>query len=594
MNFSKIMVLLCVVPLIFEMCFVAELFNLLTEFEQARAKEATARELGSHLNKLVETLVESATAAGFGAVAEDEEFEEMFRKGDENVRFELKYLSDLSAKLSPDESSQVQRLVAVASEYRGCIESMRKGFLAADKVAAREALAKSNPLKDEMILTNQKISMTQSDIERMKAREQADRLSWLFTFLLGGLVINALLIVVLMWTFNVLVLSRLRKVKQNTVNLAVDNPLSPPLYGDDEFAQLDRFFRRMARSLQLARKSERAVLENSPDVICSLDAKTRFTAVNPACEKVWGYKPADLLGSRWSQIVPSEQASKLIAQIKDMNEAFDLRGLELPVQHKDGHLVDMLWSGQWSEGKKSLFFVAHDNTDVKRAEKLRNEFTRLLRDNLKAPLVNIQAVHSRFEADEFGEISEPGKKRLLVASRELQRLIGLVNGLLDVHKLGKDLDLQIEQTNLAGVVHSSAHAVGGFAERQHVRINTDASRDIWMPLDRERMIQVLVNLLSNAVKFSPPDSVVTVGIEESNGLVTLYVRDEGRGVPLGMRDKIFERFKQVEKADAHQKGGTGLGLAICKAIVEQHGGKIGVDSEEGKGSTFWIRLARPS
>ena len=108
--------------------------------------------------------------------------------------------------------------------------------------------------------------------------------------------------------------------------------------------------------------------------------------------------------------------------------------------------------------------------------------------------------------------------------------------------------------------------------------------------DLDRLVQVLVNLLSNAVKFSPPAGTVAVEVAERDGYAEVSVRDQGRGVPAHRREAIFERFEQVESSDARQKGGSGLGLAICKAIVEQHGGKIGVSSEPGHGSTFWFRI----
>ena len=114
---------------------------------------------------------------------------------------------------------------------------------------------------------------------------------------------------------------------------------------------------------------------------------------------------------------------------------------------------------------------------------------------------------------------------------------------------------------------------------------------IWGNADR--IVQVVVNLLSNAVKFSPPGGVVTIGVGLREGWVEFRVTDRGRGVPVADRRAIFERFRQVETSDAREKGGTGLGLAICKSIVEQHGGTIGVESEEGRGSTFWFRVATP-
>jgi hypothetical protein len=132
-----------------------------------------------------------------------------------------------------------------------------------------------------------------------------------------------------------------------------------------------------------------------------------------------------------------------------------------------------------------------------------------------------------------------------------------------------------------------------FGQKHGVTVEApEVSSMIWA--DADRIVQVLVNLLSNAVKFSPPGGVVTIGVGLREGWVEFRVTDRGRGVSVAHRRVIFERFRQVETSDAREKGGTGLGLAICKSIIEQHGGTIGVESEEGGGSSFWFRVATSS
>jgi two-component system sensor histidine kinase VicK len=103
---------------------------------------------------------------------------------------------------------------------------------------------------------------------------------------------------------------------------------------------------------------------------------------------------------------------------------------------------------------------------------------------------------------------------------------------------------------------------------------------------------VVINLLSNAIKFSPRGGVVEVAAHCFDSTAEVRVSDRGRGVPKEAQQRIFERFAQVDASDSKAKGGAGLGLAICLAIVEQHGGEIGVSSQEGLGSTFWFRLPR--
>jgi signal transduction histidine kinase len=105
-------------------------------------------------------------------------------------------------------------------------------------------------------------------------------------------------------------------------------------------------------------------------------------------------------------------------------------------------------------------------------------------------------------------------------------------------------------------------------------------------------LQVMNNLLTNSIKYSPEGSVVKVAVQANETEAMIRITDEGRGVPAHKIAKIFDKFEQVDFGDARNRGGTGLGLAICKAIVEQHGGAIGVNSKIGEGSSFWFTLPR--
>lgn len=144
---------------------------------------------------------------------------------------------------------------------------------------------------------------------------------------------------------------------------------------------------------------------------------------------------------------------------------------------------------------------------------------------------------------------------------------------------------------LEATLERAVEAVRALAEKHSVLV-AYPQVDLRIFADHDKLERVLVNLLSNAVKFSPPGSEVTVLVEPQLDRVLLKVLDRGRGVPESHRQVIFERFRQVEASDARHRGGTGLGLAICKAIIEEHGGEIGVNSELGKGSTFWFWIPR--
>lgn len=177
-----------------------------------------------------------------------------------------------------------------------------------------------------------------------------------------------------------------------------------------------------------------------------------------------------------------------------------------------------------------------------------------------------------------------------IALRNTTRLIALINDILDLDRLtsGK-LELCIARHRVDDIFRTAIDNVHPFAVQHRVAIEALHS-DLPVNADADRLVQVLVNLLSNAVKFSPPESRVTLDAIEEHGETVIRVEDRGRGIPRQFLGKIFDRFQQVESSDSRSGTGSGLGLSVCRAIVEQHGGRIEVASEEGIGTTFSVRL----
>jgi signal transduction histidine kinase len=235
----------------------------------------------------------------------------------------------------------------------------------------------------------------------------------------------------------------------------------------------------------------------------------------------------------------------------------------------------------------------HDVSERHRVEELKQEFVSMITHDLRTPLASIQFTLELLSKKESTNLSEQWINRLASTQGSCTRLIGLINNLLDLEKLrsGK-LDLGLEERPLNDIIERSLDSVRGFAEQQKVELQAPHTSAAVLA-DSERIVQVLVNLLSNAVKFSPSGQTVSVEASPVDSFVEVRVVDHGRGIPASKISEIFDRFAQVSRADAHVKGGgSGLGLTICKAIVEGHGGTIGVSSQEGNGSTFWFRIPR--
>lgn len=226
------------------------------------------------------------------------------------------------------------------------------------------------------------------------------------------------------------------------------------------------------------------------------------------------------------------------------------------------------------------------------AAEYKKELVSMVSHDLRTPLTSIQTSLALIEIGACGEIPDRVKSEIAVAERSATRLINLINDLLDIEKMeaGK-LEMNLQKTNSEGVLLRSLEAVSGFAD-QH-KINMVASRQNYeINADADRLVQVLVNLLSNAIKFSPDGSTISLEVTESNDSHRFLVKDQGPGIPAEFKDAVFERFKQVDGVTSAKLKGTGLGLAICKAIVQGHNGEIGIDSEVGKGTTFWFTIPK--
>lgn len=352
--------------------------------------------------------------------------------------------------------------------------------------------------------------------------------------------------------------------------------------------------RKMAEDLlRTSEEKVRLIVESMPVGLVITDKAGTIQLVNPTTLRMFEYDQTQLIGQSLKLLFASSKEStqadfmseitgKAIGRIYE-TEAVKQSGLHLPVQ--------VSLTGFQSIDGECYLSVILDITERKEIERLKQEFVAMISHDLRTPLTSIQIFLNMLTKGTYGAMTESGMKKADMADRNATRLINLVNDLLDIEKMESgQLELNRQPSTLAGPIERSVESVRAFAEKNGVTIETEPISTTEILADGDRLVQVITNLLGNAVKFSPSGTSVIVSTAETPDAVTVQIKDHGRGVPAHLRQSIFERFKQVEIKDATEKKGTGLGLAICRAIVEQHGGEIGVDSEEGKGSTFWFRL----
>lgn len=349
--------------------------------------------------------------------------------------------------------------------------------------------------------------------------------------------------------------------------------------------------------LQSERKF-RAIFDQTFEFIGLLKPDGTVIEANNTILEFAGMKREDVIGTPlwetpwWSYDVNMQEKLKLaIAEARIGNfvrfesEHPDKNGQMMavdfslkPVLDDDGQVVLLIPEGR-------------DISEKKEAEKRVSEFYSTVSHELRTPLTSIRGALGLLEGGKAGELSKRALQLVHMGRMESERLVRLINEILDIRKIeaGK-LELKLEKLDAGSLVERTAESLQSFAEEAKVKIETRVSENVEVLGDKDRLIQVLTNLVSNAVKFSPEDSVVTVFTEVKNGNVRVNVQDHGPGISKENLRKLFQMFQQVDSSDTRPKGGTGLGLAISKAIVEQHLGKVGVDTEVGKGSTFWFEL----
>jgi signal transduction histidine kinase len=239
-----------------------------------------------------------------------------------------------------------------------------------------------------------------------------------------------------------------------------------------------------------------------------------------------------------------------------------------------------------------VLLVVEDISAKRELEQLRQEFISMMTHDLRTPLTSIKMFLQMVGEGVFDERPEKLKERCGGLELETDRLLGMINSVLDLHKMeaGK-LQLVVEDVSLVSVVLQAVEAVSAWAQASGITLDVpEIPGEIFVRCDRDYTVRVLVNLVSNAVKFSERGQSVRITVRPDGEFVTLGVIDRGPGIPDDFRQKLFNRFEQARLSDARVKGGTGLGLAIAKAIVEEQGGKIGVESQLGHGCTFWFTL----
>jgi len=374
----------------------------------------------------------------------------------------------------------------------------------------------------------------------------------------------------------------------------------------EDYSVLNQRLERQLVELEEARRQVEAsgrklalFAERAPIAVLELDEKGLITEMNHAAELLFGYASAELVGGsakrlvrpefhaefdeKWAQMIASREP---VAAIKVRNPRRDGQDLVCewavtPLVNPQGTIVSIIAQGQ-------------DVTQQLEAERMKKEFTSTLSHELRTPLTSIIGSLQLINSGVMGDVDKDVAELTVVAERNGQRLLDLINDILDIEKVesGK-LSMSPEVFELGDLVREAMLLNKAFGERFKVRF--EARGDLAggrVFADRKRLLQIMTNLLSNAAKFSPEGAAVDIDMQANGAMIRVAVQDRGPGIPEAFRGRIFGRFAQADSTASRVKGGTGLGLAICKRLVELMQGHIGFDDRDGGGTSFWFELPR--
>ena len=375
-------------------------------------------------------------------------------------------------------------------------------------------------------------------------------------------------------------------------------------------------------------KRYRKLLEAAPDAILEVDRQGRIVLVNVQVEKLFGYTRPELLGKSIELLIPERFQGRHPAHRGNYFANPIMRpmgtGLDLYARRADGSefAVDVTLSPYEAEGGDRVICVVRDvterkrseeqirtlnqnlerqtealiatnkalelqNREVEKANRLKDEFLASMSHELRTPLNSIIGF-SDLLAERGDEQFTPKQKRFIGHIRQGARhLLELINDILDLSKIeAGHLELKYEDFNVSAAAAEVLATVRPIAIAKNIEVTSTFPEGLSLEGDRLRFKQILYNLLSNAIKFTPAGGRVLIECSEASGMAQFSVADTGIGIPGEEHEAIFSSFHQVGTTTKGVREGTGLGLAITKRLVEQHGGRIWVESEPGRGSRF--------
>jgi two-component system phosphate regulon sensor histidine kinase PhoR len=372
-----------------------------------------------------------------------------------------------------------------------------------------------------------------------------------------------------------------------------------------ELARLATALNQMAVQLEnrietvISQRNEyEAVLSSMVEGVIAVDMAEHILSINAAAIKMVGDRNTSLKGRNILEAIRNRDVYQIVT---DALAAGDYRERDILLRQEEEKIIHMQCIPLCNAGNERIgtLIVLHDVTQIRNLDTVRREFVANVSHEIKTPLTTIKGFVETLLQGSV-ETAEEREKFLGIIKRHTDRLGAIIEDLLSLARLEqqeigeeqKEIDVQdhFEPRLIKDVIDTALQVIKSKADRKKIVLALSCDPKIQVKMDGTLMEQAIINLLDNAVNYSPMESRVSIKVASGNEDLCIHIKDQGPGIPSQHLSRLFERFYRVDKARSRKLGGTGLGLAIVKHICQVHGGKVTVESEPGKGSTFTIRL----
>ncbi|MCU0547407.1 MAG: PAS domain S-box protein [Oscillatoriaceae cyanobacterium Prado104] len=353
-----------------------------------------------------------------------------------------------------------------------------------------------------------------------------------------------------------------------------------------------------AATIREAERRWRSLLDNVQLIVVGLDTSGNVNYVNPFFVALTGYSNAEVLGKNWLEnFLPRDRQASTETDSELVLHRSDRAYYRNTILTKSGEERFIAWNNTTLQDARGRIIgsisIGEDITQRKKIEQIKDEFIGIVSHELRTPLTAIQMSLGLLKTGIYDKKPEKSRRMIEIALLDTNRLVNLVNDILDLERLESGrVFLDKTVCKAADLMQQAVDGIQAIATQQQISlIITPTDAEVCVAADA--IVQTLTNLVSNAIKFSPAGAEIHLSAETQTDCVKFQVRDRGRGIPADKLELIFGRFQQVDASDSREKGGTGLGLAICQSIIERHGGKIWAESVLGEGSKFCFTLPLP-